>query len=166
MSARVGSASAVLIHALDEAFGNAAWHGPSLRSALRGVSAREASRRLGSNRHNIREIVLHAAYWKNRVRQRLIGGARTPFPLPGSNWFRRTGASEKEWREERRLLEREHLALRRAVAGFPEARLRKPLPGSRQRTALREIAGVALHDVYHTGQIQLLKTLHRKGRSR
>lgn len=166
MSARVGSASAVLIHALDEAFGNAAWHGPSLLAALRGVSAREASRRLGPSRHTIREIVVHAAYWKSRVRQRLTGGARTPFPLPGSNWFRRTGASEKEWREERQLLESEHRTLRRVVAAFPASRLKKPLPGSRRRTALREIAGIALHDVYHTGQIQLLKTLYRKGRSR
>jgi uncharacterized damage-inducible protein DinB len=166
MSARAGSTSAVLRHALDEAFGNAAWHGPSLQAALRGVTAKEASRRPGSGRHSIREIVLHVAYWKNRVRQRLTGDARGSFPIPGKNWFSRTAASEKEWREERRLLEREHGALRRAVAAFPEARLRRRLPGSRRRTALREITGIALHDVYHTGQIQLLKALHRKGRSR
>jgi uncharacterized damage-inducible protein DinB len=167
MSARTGSTSAVLLHALDEAFGNPAWHGPSLRAALRGVSAKEASRRPVAGRHSIREIVLHVAYWKNRVRQRLTGDARGSFPIRGTNWFwRPAAASEKEWREERRLLEREHGALRRAVAAFPQARLRQPLPGARRRTALREITGIALHDVYHTGQIQLLKALHGRGRSR
>jgi len=162
MSARARSDSTALLHALDEAFGNAAWHGPSLRAALRGVSAKEASRRPGSGRHSIREIVLHVAYWKHRVRQRLTGKARGSFPIPGKDWFSRPSAGEKEWREERRLLEREHGALRRAVAAFPEARLRQSLPGTRRRTALREITGIALHDVYHTGQIQLLKALRRK----
>jgi len=162
MSVPTRSESTALLHALDEAFGNAAWHGPSLRAALRGVSAKEASRRPGSGRHSIREIVLHVAYWKNRVRQRLTGDARGSFPIPGKDWFSRPAASEKEWREERRLLEREHGSLRRAVAAFSQARLRKPLPGTRRRTALREITGIALHDVYHTGQIQLLKALRGK----
>ena len=33
-------------------------------------------------------------------------------------------------------------------------------------TALRETAGIAFHDVYHTGQIQLLKALLRKRRGK
>ena len=163
---RTRSLSAVLLHALDEAYGKAAWHGPNLKGSLRGVTAREASRRPDSGRHNIREIVLHAAYWKYRVRRRLTGESRGSFSLPGNNWFRREGSNEKEWRAERDLLDREHRALRRAVAAFPEARYGKRLPGNEKRTALREIAGITLHDVYHAGQIQLLKVLVRKGRSR
>ena len=166
MSARARSSLDVLLHALDEAYGAGAWHGTSLRGSLRGVNARSASWRPGPGRHNIRDLVLHTAYWKFRVRQRLTGDPRGTFAISGSNFFKLPDPTEKVWRSERQLLDREHRALRRAVASFPEAQLRKPLSGSRRRTALREIAGIALHDVYHTGQIQMLKVLYRQRRKR
>jgi len=156
----------LLLHVLDEAYGKTAWHGPNLRSSLRGVTARQASWRPAAGRHNIRELVAHAAYWKYRVRRRLTGEKRGSFPRPGSNWFAISGVDEKTWRAERELLDREHQALRRAIAAFPASRFGRPLPGTLGRVALREIAGIALHDVYHTGQIQLLKILQRRKRVR
>jgi hypothetical protein len=155
------SATQVLLHSIDEAYDHAAWHGTTLKGALRGVTARRASWRPAPGRHSIRELVIHAAYWKDRVRERLTGKAAV-FPYPGSNWFERSGGGEKAWKEERALLDRSHRALRRAVANLPADKLTRPLPGYRGRTALREAAGIALHDVYHTGQIQLLKVLQRR----
>ncbi len=155
------SATKVLLHVLDEAYGHPAWHGTNLRGAVRGVTAREASWRPASGRHNIRELVVHVAHWKARVRRRLTK-EKPSFPFSGTNWFVLAGSGEKAWREERALLEREHRALRRAVQGLSAKALTQRLPGSRRRTALREIAGIALHDVYHTGQIQLLKVLQRR----
>lgn len=153
---------AVLLHALDEAYDRSAWHGTALKGSLRGVTARQASWRAAPGRHNIRELAVHAAYWKYRVRRRLTGEKRGSFPIEGNNWFARSGADEKAWRSERELLEREHRALRQTVAKLPPGGLAGPLPGTRKRSALREIAGIALHDVYHTGQIQLLKALRKK----
>jgi len=155
---------AVLLHAMDEAYDKRAWHGTGLKGSLRGVTAREASWRPAPGRHNIRELAVHAAYWKYRVRRRLTGEKRGSFPIEGNNWFERSGDSESAWRSDRDLLEREHRALRRVVANLPPGRLARRLAGTRGRTALREIAGSALHDVYHTGQIQLLKALSRKRR--
>jgi uncharacterized damage-inducible protein DinB len=159
------SPTAVLLHALDEAYDKIAWHGTTLRGALRGVTARQAAWRPGPGRHSIRELVVHAAYWKYRARRRITGAKRGSFPLEGNNWFELPAAGEKTWSAERALLEREHRALRRAVAKLSAASLWRPLPGSR-RTALREIAGAALHDVYHTGQIQLVKALQRRSHAR
>ncbi len=156
--------TAILLHALDEAFDKAAWHGTNLRGSLRGLTAKAANQRPAPERHSIRELVVHAAYWKSRVRLRLTGVARGAFPLEGSNWFDLGPATERAWRNERRILDREHRALRRAAAAFPPARLSRPLPGLPRRTALREIAGAALHDAYHTGQIQLVRTLVGKGK--
>jgi uncharacterized damage-inducible protein DinB len=155
---------AVLLHALDEAYEPHAWHGTSLKGSLRGVTARQAAWRPAPGRHNIRELAVHAAYWKYRVRRRLTGEKRGSFPIDGNNWFERSSADEKGWRSERDLLEREHRALRQAVAKLPPGRLAGTLPGTQGRTALREIAGIALHDVYHTGQIQLLKAMRKKQR--
>jgi uncharacterized damage-inducible protein DinB len=158
---RVGEVS-ILLHLLDEAYGNPAWHGSSLKTALRGVTARQAAWRPAPGRHNIREVAMHAAYWKYVVRRRLTGEKEGSFPIRGQNWLELPAPSEKAWGAEREILEEAHRRLREAVERFPAARLVSVLPGTRRRTALREIAGIALHDVYHTGQIQLLKALRKK----
>jgi hypothetical protein len=152
---------AILLHALGEAYDRRAWHGMALKGSVRGLTAKQADWRPAPGRHNIREIVVHAAYWKYRVRRRLTGERAGSFPFDGVNWFSRSGADEKAWNEEKRVLEREHRVLLAAVARFPAARLARPLSRGGRRTALREIAGIALHDVYHTGQIQLLKALRK-----
>ncbi len=51
-----------LVRLLDEAYSGRAWHGPTLRGALRGVGWREAHRHPGVGRHSIRAIVVHAAF--------------------------------------------------------------------------------------------------------
>jgi hypothetical protein len=151
---------------LDEAYSRAAWHGPNLRGSIRGVTAREAAIPPRLGRHNIWELVIHAAYWKYAVRRRLVGEKRGSFALTGSNWFHRpVDRSEKAWREDVALLDREHQALREAVASFPAADLDRKVHGSRS-AARRLIAGIALHDVYHAGQIQLIKRLIRSKKSR
>jgi hypothetical protein len=155
------SAIDLLLGLLDEAFEKKAWHGPNLRGALRGVSARDAARRPAPGRHNIWEIAVHAAYWKYAVRRRLTGERRGSFALAGSNWFERPeDAGEDAWRRDIALLAAEHRALREVVAGLrPEQLARRP-PGGRT-TALTLVRGIAAHDLYHAGQIQLLKRLVR-----
>ena len=80
---------ALLLSLLDEAYSKKTWHGPNLRQSLKGVSAKQAARRPGRDRHNIWEIALHAAYWKYAVRRKLEGGKRGAFVLKGSNFFTR-----------------------------------------------------------------------------
>jgi uncharacterized damage-inducible protein DinB len=150
---------ALLLHLLDEAFGKKAWHGPNLRGAVRRLSAADASWRPGPKRRSIGDIVVHAAYWKYAVRRRLRGEKRGAFPLKGSNWFALPDPlGEDQWREYVAILDAQHRALRETVAAFPPAALHRPSPGSRY-TAAALICGVASHDVYHAGQIQILKRL-------
>jgi uncharacterized damage-inducible protein DinB len=154
---------ALLLRMLDEAYEKSAWQGPNLRGALRGVRARDAAWKPPGGRHSIRDLVLHAAYWKYAVRRQLTGEKRGSFPEKGSNWFERPGpVTERAWRADLALLDAEHRRLRAAVAATKAAALRRQPRGSR-RTADALIYGVASHDVYHTGQIQLIKRL-RKGR--
>ncbi len=155
-----------LLAILDEAFHKPAWHGPNLRGSIRGLTAREAAFAPGPGRHNIWEIVVHSAYWKYTVRRRLLGEKRGSFLLPGSNWFvRPADRSEKAWRADKALLDGEHQRLREAVLSTRAAELDGRARGS--KTSVRRlIAGIALHDVYHAGQIQLIKKFMRKGKSR
>lgn len=116
-----------LLDTLEEAYRGPAWHGPALRQSLGALAPRDAARRPAGARNSIREIALHAAYWKYAVRRRLTGEKRGSFPLKGSNWFRRAGADARAWREELRLLDAEHRALCRAVAALRPAPARQPL---------------------------------------
>ncbi|MGH9399476.1 MAG: DinB family protein [Thermoanaerobaculia bacterium] len=142
-----------LLRALDEAYEKKAWHGPNLKGTLRGVTPRQACFRPAPGRHSVRELVLHAAYWKYAVWRRLTGVKRGSFPLEGSNFFPRPSTpSLSEWRKDRALLDEQHRRLRAAVAALRTA------PGAALE---RHIYGVAAHDVYHAGQIQLLKRLQR-----
>jgi hypothetical protein len=156
----------LLLALIDQGFDNASWHGPNLRGAIRGVGAKVAALRPGKGRHNIWEQVLHAAYWKYIVHRRLTGEKRGSFALEGSNWFERPlskDAGEDAWKRDIALLEQIHRALRTTIAAVPPASLHKPLPGARDRriTPARLITGIAMHDVYHAGQIGLIKRLVR-----
>jgi len=149
----------LLLRVIDQAYDRKSWHGPNLHGSIRGVEAATAAWRPGEGRHNIWEIVVHAAYWKYAVRRRLLGEKRGSFSLKGSNWFvRPTQTTEKAWRADVALLDETHRSMRAAVASLNPADLRRTARGARYRN-LFQITGIAAHDVYHAGQIQILKRL-------
>ncbi len=165
-----------LLAALDEAFDRKAWHGATMWGTLRRVGQEEATWRPSAERHNIWEIAVHCAYWKYIVRRRLTGDRRRTFPLEGSDWFvRPSGAGsaggdagddtahgeptrdlDTVWERERALLREEHEKLRAVVASMSEDDMEA---AAGERDAVREIRGIANHDIYHTGQIRLLRVL-------
>jgi uncharacterized damage-inducible protein DinB len=151
---------ALLLRILDDAYGGKSWHGPNLYGSVRAIPLDEALWRPGHGRHNIAEIVLHAAYWKYAVRRRLRNEKRGSFPLKGSNWFALPEQLTKQaWKDCVRLLDGQHKELREAVAGLSASDLNRRAARSKLDNA-KVIYGVAAHDVYHTGQIRLLKAMH------
>jgi hypothetical protein len=164
----------LLLAAIDEAYDEHSWHGPNLRGSLRGVTLEQAAWRPTSakastsakatadktvGRHNIWELMVHAAYWKYDIRRRLTGAKARGFSLEGSNfWSRPIDGTLAEWKTDLALLESEHAALREAVAKFPVKRWTGKAPG-KPFNFEGLVRGVAAHDIYHAGQIQLLKTL-------
>jgi hypothetical protein len=156
------SAISVLLLLLDQAFDHKSWHGTNLRGSIRGVSAADAAWRPGPGRHNIWEIAVHTAYWKYIARRRLLSEKKGSFPLNGSNWFKRPSgkADESAWKSDTALLIDAHRRLREAVAGLGADALDYKPPGSKVSNVVL-ITGIASHDLYHAGQIQLLKRLRR-----
>ena len=144
----------IILALLDEGFSRKTWHGPNLAQSLKGLSAQQAAWRPAPGRHNIWEVTLHSAYWKYAVRRRIEGGKRGSFALKGSNFFVRPekgNATEKAWKADRELLVKEHQALRLAM--------QKVLRSPRAEKILPMLYGIAFHDVYHAGQIRLLRRL-------
>jgi uncharacterized damage-inducible protein DinB len=148
------------LDAIDLAYDRQSWHGTNLRGSLRGVTARQAAWRPARGRHNIWELAVHAAYWKYAVLRRLTGAKRGSFAIEGSNWFARpVQPTDAAWKADLALLERTHRELRAAIAALPAAGLRARVQG--KRTAAWLLAGIAAHDLYHAGQIQLIKRLRQ-----
>jgi hypothetical protein len=82
----------------------------------------------------------------------LRGDKRGSFALKGSNFFPRPAElSEKAWRADLALLESEHRRLRAAVTDY--------LKGKIRNVPEWLLFGAAFHDIYHTGQIRLLRRL-------
>jgi len=148
----------LILAQLDEAYDRRAWHGTNLRGSIRRVSAADAAWRPARGRHSIQEIVVHCAYWKYAVRRRFTGEPRASFPLRGSNWFPRRRRDEQAWRDDIDLLDNAHRRLRLVIAklGLRQAE-QTPRGSSVSNRAI--LSGIIAHDLYHAGQIQLLKRL-------
>jgi hypothetical protein len=149
MATKPCSAQATLVALLDTAFDKRSWHGANLTGSIKGVDARLAARRL-RGRKTVWEQVLHAAYWKQRVLNKLAGSSR--FPRKGSNWpAMPSGTDQTAWRADVELLRDLHRRLREAVTAHPASRLDAEM--------IWLIQGAAAHDLYHAGQIKLLLRL-------
>jgi hypothetical protein len=155
------NANDVLLTQLDQAYDSKSWHGTNLRGSIRGLTAEQAAWRPQPGRHSIQEIAVHAAYWKYAARRRLTGDKRGSFPLKGSDWFPRNAANADSWSADIRLLDECHRSLREAVAALSPADLQRLVGAS--LTVLSLASGIIAHDLYHAGQIQLLKRMHGGG---
>lgn len=139
----------VLLANLDTSYVRNGWHGPTLRGTLRGLNADEIAWRPAPRRHNIAELAMHCAYWKYAVRRKLTGDKRGSFPVKGSNWF---SLGTADFGAIVPMLDEQHRQLRAAVEGLS-------LRDIDEKRA-RLINGVAAHDAYHAGQIQLIKRMY------
>jgi DinB superfamily len=152
----------LLLEVFDQAYTAPAWHGTPLKGTLRGVRAREALWRPSPGRHCIWDLVLHTAYWKCMVRRRLLRNPEISFPRAGANFPPLPApTNDAAWKRDRALLDEQHRLLRDAIRKLPPAQLERR--GWRSQWPVKaEVYGIASHDLYHAGQIQILKRLMRK----
>ncbi len=150
-----------IIDELNREYGGDPWHGWPLTQILEGITAAHASARPLAGAHSIFEIVLHMIGWKDEVRRRL-SGAPAAEPEDG-DWPAVGDPSPEGWRAALERLAASHRALLKAVRAFPESRLPAPTNDQRDTTTGAGVSyyvllhGIVQHDVYHSGQIALLK---------
>ena len=142
---------------LRRAFYGEAWHGDSLFEILRGMSSAQAAARPVKNAHSIWELVLHIATWDGVARQRMTGVAL--MPSDAQNFPAVTDTSEAAWQKTLETVRRTHDALVEAVSNFPEERLAEQVPGKEgaHYNFYYMLHGLVQHELYHAGQIALLK---------
>ena len=143
----------ILADQIGRAFWGESWHGPSVHEVLSGVSAEDAAAHPIPGAHSIWEIVLHmtAGY---RLVLRRVRGEQAPFSVD-EGWPLVPVLSSEAWRESLRTLEQLNQELQSAVRVFPSDCLSEAL-GS-EYSAYTQFCGAPQHDLYHAGQITVLK---------
>ncbi len=132
-----------------------AWHGPSVLEALAGVSAEQASSHPIPDAHSIWELVLHISSDYTLMLRRLAGDGRPLTPEEG--WPPCPPATAENWQHAIESLRGLNQQLREAVRAFSAERLDLPLVPEVPDTAYTQFIGVTQHNLYHAGQISLLK---------
>jgi uncharacterized damage-inducible protein DinB len=137
------------------------WHGSPLQAILEGIDATRAAARPLHGAHSIWELVLHMISWKNETARRLAGAVAC-MPAEG-DWPDVGNPTEERWQQTLTRLEASHAGLVAAVKALPDARLYEPTNDTRSGPLGTGVSyyvllhGIVQHDVYHAGQIALLK---------
>ena len=154
-------AVAHIVDQLERAFGGDAWHGPSVLEALDGITAREAAARPIDAAHSIWEIALHVTSWKLEVCRR-VEGAEPGIPVEG-DWPEPGSPTASSWKQTRSALTAAHRRLIAATRLLRDDRLTDMVGAHRDRPLGSGVSfhdmllGAVQHDVYHAGQIAILK---------
>ena len=156
------SESARIADQLRSAFDGSAWHGPSVLELLSDVDAAMAAAKPVPNAHSIWELLLHIAAWDGAALVRLTGTKCQPTGV--DNFPPVSKASEAAWSKAVADTKRTHEKLVKVVAGLPESRLRDRVPGKRYDFG-HMLHGIAQHELYHAGQIAILKKAASRSRN-
>ena len=149
------SEPALIADQLRRAFDGEAWHGPALLEILQDVDATTAAAKPLANAHSIWELAMHVGVWDEVTLQRLAGIKSQPtgtknFPLVPAK------PTESAWKKSIAELKNTHAKLVKTVAALSESRLTDRVPGKRYNF-YHLLHGVVQHELYHAGQIALLK---------
>jgi uncharacterized damage-inducible protein DinB len=154
------SESTLIADQLRRAFEGEAWHGPALLELLRDVNATSAAANPLPEVHSIWELVLHIAAWDGAAVRRIAG--ETVQLTGAANFPVVPKPTETSWRKAVAQAKRTHDLLVKTVATLPESRLRERVPGKKY-DFYHLLHGVAQHELYHAGQIAILKKAQGKG---
>ena len=146
---------------LRRSFDGDAWHGPAVREALDGIDANRAAAHPVAGAHSVWELVLHLGATYRVVLRRLAGESAQL--TPDEDWERVPEPTEANWRATIDRLAALNRELREAVRIFPVERLDQPLVPNPTYTAITQFIGITQHDLYHAGQIVLLKRAMEHG---
>jgi uncharacterized damage-inducible protein DinB len=144
-----------IVDQLRRAFEGNAWHGLALWEILTDVTSQQAVNKPLSGAHSIWEIVNHIIVWESvvlrRIKGEIIGGLS-----PEQDWPPVSDSSESAWQKTLDSLERGNRQLRETISGLTDDRLKETVLGQTY-SIYHMLHGVVQHDLYHAGQIAVLK---------
>jgi uncharacterized damage-inducible protein DinB len=132
-----------------------AWHGPSLKELLLGITMEQAQAHPMAGAHSIWELVLHIGVWE-QVALDAIQGVTVPRVLPPERDWPAVAGDAESWLRDVHGLQETSRKLRNAIENLGDERLEETVPG-RKYDFYTILHGVVQHALYHAGQIALLR---------
>jgi uncharacterized damage-inducible protein DinB len=132
-----------------------AWHGPSVHELLAGIDATAAAARPLPHAHSVWEILLHMTVWLEVVRRRMTEG-RSIQPPPEEDWPTPPAPTAEAWQALRDRHQRAYRDLVEFLSRLDEEDLRERVAGKDYDASIM-LYGIVQHELYHAGQIALLK---------
>jgi uncharacterized damage-inducible protein DinB len=145
-----------IIDLLQRTYAGNAWHGSNIQTILADVSAKQASLKPITTAHSIWELVLHLTQWRTFAWQKIAGDPQFDITTPETDWPPVADSSQEAWQTALQQLDKSQEKLVEALYKFSDANLSQIVPG-RDYTYYVLLHGIIQHDLYHTGQIALLK---------
>ncbi|MGA9184186.1 MAG: DinB family protein [Candidatus Acidiferrales bacterium] len=143
-----------IVDQMDRAFSGDAWHGPALAQLLEGVTAEDASKHAVRGVHSIWEIVNHIASWNGIVMHRLAG--EKVEVTQERDWPPVWEATDVAWKRSLEHLVTSRKRLRQTASELDDSMLDQK-PSEHQDSRYVLLHGLIQHDLYHAGQIAVLK---------
>jgi uncharacterized damage-inducible protein DinB len=127
-----------------------------VKEVLNGITAAQAHARPLANAHSIYELVMHIAVWEDVGRRRLAGDPANVALSSPEDWPPPDDTNESAWEQAKAALDRGHQTLVEAIKRVPDSRLDEPILEGKSSIYVT-LHGVIQHDLYHAGQIAMLK---------
>jgi uncharacterized damage-inducible protein DinB len=143
-----------ILDQLKRVFAGPAWHGPSVTEILEETTFKQAAARPLTGAHNIWELVLHISAWERAIVRRLQGDRAQL--VDEENWPAVEAMTDEAWQRTRQTLRLGHEELSAAIAGLKDEQLDQPIIEG-MASVYVTLHGIIQHDLYHAGQIALLK---------
>ena len=133
------------------------WHGTNLSKVLEGIDYQKAFRKPAVGSHNIYELVTHMLCWRKFVLEHFTGNTSYNVELNSAlDWPTQYEATEVNWKSTFTMLEQNHAELEKALSTVFDSQLEETVPGKKFNWYVL-IHGMIHHDIYHSGQISILK---------
>ncbi|MCW4012631.1 MAG: DinB family protein [Candidatus Bathyarchaeota archaeon] len=130
------------------------WHGPNLVNTLKDIDYKQAMKRPIEHRHTIWELTDHTSFWMEEI-WKSIRDHKGLEPDMDENWPE-MGATEEEWKQSVARLEASVNMVLDALAMWRDEELYELVPGEKY-TFKQMLHGMVHHNLYHAGQINLLR---------
>jgi uncharacterized damage-inducible protein DinB len=137
------------------AFEGSAWHGPSVMESIEGLDAASAHAHPIASAHSAWELVLHLGGTYRLVLRRVAG--ENAQLAREDDWPAVPEPTAGAWAESIGTLKGLNSRVRAAILRFDVAQLDRPLPAGCPYDAYTQFIGITQHDLYHAGQIALLR---------
>jgi len=134
------------------------WYGDNVLSYLSGISAEMAAIKPEKLNHSIAEIVCHMTAWRYFVIEKMNGNAAYEVWDTELNWRKIIALNEAEWQRIKDDLLKSQTELLHHIEQMTESMLTAPVDGRKYNFRLM-LQGIAQHDIYHSGQISMIRKL-------